>query len=450
MKIALINPPRSPHNGILDHAPQEALPFIHRKLVGPPLGLITVAAALRDCEGEHQVTLLEMKGEYDLDPNAPPLRQMVRRHLEETRPDLVGVTFIASEFPAGIEIFDEVKAVDPGITTVAGGLHATLCPGDFVNTPTDIVIPGQAARSFVDTVNTLASNGPLEKVKGIHLLGDGDTRYTGDRPVSIDSAGPDFIMPDRSLVEQWKDTYVVGRGIGPATYLFSSLGCTYKCSFCSIWPQYGGAYFKRNVESIIEELKGCDQYPVVRFADANSVVDHEYMEALFDRILEEGLKKTYVMDIRVDAAAANPALIEKMARAGLTVVISGFESFRDEELSAYNKSSQAVLIRRAVEVFHDNGIMIRGNYVIPPDYGDADFRALADYAGTHKVAYAGYTILTPMPGTPHYFEQHANIVDYDLAKYNFFNAVLPTRLPLDDFYRKVASLWLIREGTDVI
>ena len=44
MKIALINPPRSPHNGILEHAPDEALPFIHRKLVGPPLGLITVAA----------------------------------------------------------------------------------------------------------------------------------------------------------------------------------------------------------------------------------------------------------------------------------------------------------------------------------------------------------------------------------------------------------------------
>jgi radical SAM superfamily enzyme YgiQ (UPF0313 family) len=396
------------------------------------------------------VSLLEMKGEYDLDPGAPAPAEMVRRFLETSRPGMVGVTFISSEFEEGVQILEEAKRFDPRIVTVAGGLHATLCPGDFAGRGVDVVITGQGAGAFAELARAVDEGRPIGSVPGINVIRDGQLRSTGRPARAIDSAGRDFVMPDRALVERVRSTYVVGRGIGPATYLFSSLGCPYKCSFCSIWPQYDGAYLTRSVDSIIEELRLCEGYPVVRFADANSVVDHGFMEALFDRMLAEGIRKTFIMDIRVDAAAANPALVEKMARCGLAVVISGFESFRNEELRRYNKSSQAELIREAVRIFHDNGVMIRGNYVVPTDYGPDDFDALAEYAGSQAVAYAGYTILTPMPGTPLFFEVRDRITDRELAKYNFFNAVLPTRLPLPEFYARVADLWAIRRGSDVI
>ena len=76
MKILLINPPRSPHNDILKYAPDEAKPFIHRRLIGPPLGLLTIASSVPG----HDVFLFDMKGEYDLDPETPALR----RPYEET------------------------------------------------------------------------------------------------------------------------------------------------------------------------------------------------------------------------------------------------------------------------------------------------------------------------------------------------------------------------------
>jgi len=31
-----------------------------------------------------------------------------------------------------------------------------------------------------------------------------------------------------------------------------------------------------------------------------------------------------------------------------------------------------------------------------------------------------------------------------------FNAVMKTRLPLEEFYRKVSSLWLLRKGEEII
>ena len=48
MKVLLVNPPRSPCNALRDHAPEPVRRFVHTRLVGPPLGLLTVAVAARE------------------------------------------------------------------------------------------------------------------------------------------------------------------------------------------------------------------------------------------------------------------------------------------------------------------------------------------------------------------------------------------------------------------
>jgi len=141
MKILLVNPPRSPENKILEFAPANARHFIHKKLIGPPLGLLTVAAAVKDFD----VTVIDLKGEYDLHPNAPKLKDLTLSYLEKYKPDIVGVTFIASELYFGLDIFRVTKEFNPEILTVAGGLHVTLCPEDFTDTSIDILCPGHSA-----------------------------------------------------------------------------------------------------------------------------------------------------------------------------------------------------------------------------------------------------------------------------------------------------------------
>lgn len=447
MRVLLINPPRSPTNAIYEWAPDETKHLVHRKLIGPPLGLLTIAAA---AQSDHDIELLEMKGEYDFEGEQPPPVQLLRQWLERCRPDVAGLTFIASEYPVGMELLREVKRFDPEIVTVAGGLHAQLCPEHFDDPVVDVVSTAQAPQVFSALLDALEQGKPLDGVGGI-LYRDGERLRRASAPLpEWDVAGKDFVFPDRSLIEPWLQTYRVGRAKGLATYLYTSLGCPHRCSFCSIWPQFRGRYHQREVESVIEELKTLGDYDAVRFSDANTVVDLDFIDKLFDRISEEGLQSTFIMDIRIDTAANNPKLIEKLARGGLKIVIAGIESFRDEELRTFNKSLRADLISKAVEVFHDNGIMVRGNYVIPPSYGESDFDALAEYAEKNKVALAGYTILTPMPGTALYRELYDQIIDHDLANYNFFNCVLETKLPLERFYSRMGELWHIRLGSEVI
>lgn len=446
MKILLFNPPRSPENKILEHAPADALPFIHRKLIGPPLGLLTVAAAVKDFD----VTVIDLKGEYDIHPDAPGLNDLVLSYLLEYKPSIVGVTFIASELYFGLEIFRVSKRFDPEILTVAGGLHVTICQEDFTDQSVDILCPGHAAGIFRELVIAKEKGLPFENIGGIIINAKNEHRRSSLPAPKWDAAGKNFIMPDRSHLKKWLSTYKVGNDPSPVTYIFTSLGCPYECSFCSIWPQHNKKYYMRDIESVVDELNYLDDYNIVRFADANTIVDIRFIHSLFDRINEEGIKKTYIMDIRPDTAVEHPDLIEKLAKAGLKVVICGFESFREAELKNYNKKSSANNIENSIEIFHRNGIMIRGNYIVPNDYTESDFKALADYAGSHKVVYAGYTILTPMPGTILYNEIKDQIIDFNLSKYNFFNCVLKTKLPLEKFYESVGSLWKIKLGKDVI
>jgi radical SAM superfamily enzyme YgiQ (UPF0313 family) len=446
MKILLVNPPRSPHNAILAHAPEHARRFIHRRLVGPPLGLLTLAAAVRD----HEVELLETKGIYDLDANAPSLDALVRSAISLRLPDVVGVTVIASEFPAAMTILHVVKEIDPTIVTVAGGLHATLCPGDFDHPDIDVVCPGMANRTFPAIVAAIEEHQPLDGIGGIGVRREGRLRWNAGSVDTGDPAGSDYLAPDRRHVAPYLKTYMVGNGQGPATYLFTSLGCPFRCTFCSIWPQFGGRVHTRSVESIVGELLQLDEYPIVRFADANTVVDTAFVDALFTRIIAEGIRKEFIMDMRMDTIAGNPGLVEKLARGGLKVVICGFESFRQEELLAYRKHADVANVDEAVGVLHRNGIQVRGNYIVPPDYDVADFDALAEFAGQRAVAFAGYTILTPMPGTVFYEQAKPRIIDDDPAKYNFFNCVMQSRLPIDEFHARVGGLWAIRKGLEVI
>ncbi len=447
MKVLLVNPPRSPWNAILESAPPEGRKFIHRKLIGPPLGLLTVAAAL---QGEHQVELLELKGEYDLIPDAPPPRLLLRQHLERFRPDVVGVTFIASEHPAGMELLREARAFDPALLTVAGGLHATLCPGDFEDPAVDVVVSGEGAYTLREVLAARRAGRPLDSVGGI-LFRDGDRlRPSRARPTPRDLVGRDFLLPDRSLLARWRETYRVGGAPERVTYLYTSLGCPCRCSFCSIWPGFGGGFFQRDVESVIAELKGLDDYGVVRFADANTLTEPAFIERLFDRIEAEGIRKGYVIDLRMDMAARHPRLVEKMARLGLKIAITGFESPRPEERERYRKNLDTEQLQEGLRVCHENGVKLRANYVVPPEYGLDDFRALGEFAAAHSTAFAGYTILTPMPGTQLHEQERARIVDRDLAKYNFFNCVMKTTLPLERFYEEVGRLWTIRTGTEVI
>jgi len=92
-------------------------------------------------------------------------------------------------------------------------------------------------------------------------------------------------------------------------------------------------------------------------------------------------------------------------------------------------------------VIRDIGISVVGDYIISPDYDHADFDNLLRYMQENPVALPIFTVLTPLPGTALHRDMRARIVNHDLDYYTLSNAVVPTRLPEEEFYRRYAELF---------
>ena len=98
--------------------------------------------------------------------------------------------------------------------------------------------------------------------------------------------------------------------------------------------------------------------------------------------------------------------------------------------------------RKAIEILHDCGIAIVGDFIVPPDYSHEDFGRLERFIRENRIEIPLLSILTPMPGTPLYREMKDQIEIHDLDYYTFLNAVTPTRLAKKEFYKTFAELFM--------
>ena len=61
---------------------------------------------------------------------------------------------------------------------------------------------------------------------------------------------------------------------------------------------------------------------------------------------------------------------------------------------------------------------------------------------------ASFSILTPLPGTKLHRERRHEITNHDPELFDVFHAVLPTRMPLEEFYERFAWLYLTPDRDD--
>ena len=57
----------------------------------------------------------------------------------------------------------------------------------------------------------------------------------------------------------------------------------------------------------------------------------------------------------------------------------------------------------------------------------------------HK--YATFTVLTPLPGTQLYSSREKDLLSHKPELFDMLHALLPTTLPMQDFYEELAKLW---------
>ncbi|KPK48721.1 MAG: hypothetical protein AMK72_06265 [Planctomycetes bacterium SM23_25] len=97
-----------------------------------------------------------------------------------------------------------------------------------------------------------------------------------------------------------------------------------------------------------------------------------------------------------------------------------------------------------MDILNDLGVHMWGAFIVDPQFTREDFRALKTYREKRDIIYPQFTILTPLPGTDLYDEREDELVTRDYRLFDALHAVLPTRLPREEFYKEFARLTMER------
>jgi len=304
--------------------------------------------------------------------------------------DLVGVSTITSTAPRAYEFARAARRA--GIPVVMGGPHVTFLPDEALEC-CDYVLRGEADDTIVDFVNRLGSGESLADFPALSYCVDGRVVHNPARATCPDVN--DLPAPDLALIHGY-DLSRKGTHVVPVQ---TSRGCPFNCRFCSVTKMFGRAYRFRSTENVMAELRAL-RGRCVFFYDDNFTADRARAKELLRAIIRERLGLEWSAQVRCDAAA-DPELLDLMAKAGCFYVYIGFESVSPVILKCYEKRQSVEGMKRAVREFGRRGIRIHGMFIFGADQDTTEtVRETVRFARKRRIASAQFVTLVPLPGTP--------------------------------------------------
>jgi radical SAM superfamily enzyme YgiQ (UPF0313 family) len=421
MKILLVNPPNCGRSIPEEEYGIDTIKMIFR---GEPLALEVIAGNL---DG-HAVAIADLK----VTPN------VLEKTLAQFEPDIVGFTGVTCEANTVVRLAGEVKRNSDALVAV-GGHHASCDPAFFNHDVIDYIVMGLGKLSFRELVDAIANRTVGSGVAGIAKTNPGGSLNCVRRAYShadlVDDRPPRY-----DLVAAHRDQYVMSGVGGKVGFVASAYGCTHRCSFCSIPNMTNGRYLIHRPAAVLRDMKLLGEVPVVRLVDANTFGDLENALSLGRCIIESGVKKAIVADVRAETVTRHPDLFKLWKQAGLASVVIGFEEISDAGLARLDKRSSVAANIEAIGILKDLSIRVIGDFIVDPEYTEADFDALERFVASHAIDLPLPSILTPLPGTPLHREMRHKITIQDLDYYTFTNAVCPTRMEPKLFYQAYAGM----------
>ena len=86
-----------------------------------------------------------------------------------------------------------------------------------------------------------------------------------------------------------------------------------------------------------------------------------------------------------------------------------------------------------------NGIM--ASFIVKPEFTEVDFNRMRDSILSLELLTLNIVVLTPLPGSELYEEMKNKIIIKNFDFYDFSHPVIPTLLPIKEFYEKIAWIY---------
>ncbi|HSB37301.1 MAG TPA: radical SAM protein [Thermoanaerobaculia bacterium] len=391
-----------------------------------PLAMEYVAAALRRRGDEVSIVDLRFGGS-------------LARAVRKARPELVGVAGMhALEYDRVVDVARRVKAISPGTFVLAGGHAAAAYPAPLRDAAIDAVCVDDGEEIVPALVTALERRAPRTEVPGLLLNRDG--AWVESAPVTHRSGLDVVPLPARDLVDRWRSGYQCLL-FKPAWTIETARGCPFRCSFCSVWQLYGRSFRERSIGAVVEDFAATGPHVFV--------VDDLFWNPparsleLARALKKRGIRKRWILvQSRTDLVARNPELLEAWRPLARDFdIFFGLEAATDGALDRVAKDLSSNANVAGADVARSFGYGVTGNFLVDPDWDERDFHALWDFVARHGFQRAGYTILTPLPGTV-LFDRLAPLLEgQPWFKYDMHHLLWEPRLGAERFFELYAETW---------
>src|SRR6266568_1155578 len=387
-----------------------------------PLGLELVAEAAR--RAGHAARLVDLQVESHAD---------YHRMLAEWQPDFIAFScnYLAN-VPEIVDLAKETKAVLPSVFICVGGHSASFTAQAILEHgegAIDCVLKGEGEPGIVKLLEAVAGDrSAIAKVPGA-VTAEGE----GPRPGFVEHL--DDIRPARDLVRK-RRKYFIGV-LDPCASIEFSRGCPWDCSFCSAWTFYGRSYRLVSPQRAVEDLASIRQ-PGIFIVDDVAFVHERHGMEIGEAIARAGIRKQYYLETRGDVLLRNKDAFRLWKQLGLKTMFLGLEAIDEEGLKKYRKRVSLGRNFEAVEFARSLGVNVAINLIADPDWDHERFRIVRDWC-LEMPDVINISVNTPYPGTESWITDGRRLETRDYRLFDIQHAVLPTRLPLAEFYRELVT-----------
>jgi len=412
----------------------------------PPLAQVRLAGQIPNADVE--IWDLRIPGE----------RRRLLSRARQDPPDVIGISLtFSSNGVEALEVAARLRQTAPKARILLGGSAATEEPGSFTGTPVDLVGFRSADGSLPALMTETARAGAApERFPGFfHQEGSEWVMDHGCESPPLDTLKPYawHLLPRR----YWRHYYQGLRHTGMGQ---TSEGCPFNCSFCSVWITHGRRIRMAALDNVRHDLRSL---PAVArnyfFADDIWMQGStSQVETLYDPLLEwvaaDFLPRRgdfwFTAETRTDLFLREEARFgEWIRRGGLKRIFFGVEAATDAQLESFHKRNTVDNNSRAIRRAREMGAYVTVQMVIPCDADAAYFDEMVRFIAAHRqwINVTNFTIATPLPGTVLYHEALNDVPELDdrsritFPAFSLFTALLPTALPLREFYEQVARLY---------
>jgi len=391
-----------------------------------PLGLEYIGAALIR-EG-HEVTIADLRF-------APGAATWLRR----TRPRLVGISCLhALEYDRVVELARQVRLSSPGAFIIVGGHAAAAFPDPLETPEIDAVCLEDGEELLPLLARVLEKGASAIQVAGLRLrTAEGwiSSAAGGERPC-LDTVP----LPARHLVSRHRTGYHCLL-FKPVWLVETARGCPHRCSFCSVWQLYDRSCRERSLEAVVQDFTAAGD--AIFVADDLFWYNPERSLALAQALKKRGVFKRWILvQTRTDLICRSAELMEAWRPLARDFdIFLGLEGASDRALAGISKDSDIGESIDAVRIAREYRYGINGNFVIGHDWNEDDFLELWDFVERHALQRAGFTILTPLPGTDFYRQMSPRIPDQPWSNFDMHHLLWEPLLGVERFFELYAETW---------